>query len=390
MSRVKAALGVCLWACASVATAAPCAGFTDVSDTDTLYCAAVTYLKNKAVTLGCLDGTKYCPNDVVTRLQMALFLHRMGRGGPHNILAEGAAIGGGDYHETAFASTVAGGMGNIASGSYAAIGGGTGNVANADLSFVGGGEANSASGPYAVNVGGQEGNASGSYSAILGGLQGIASGSGSVVLGGDNNVASADFAVAMGNHANADQTRCVLIALWSGGTPVTCRGFASAVRIAGDHGLWIDFGYPDIDGNGSRYIHIGNQVAGRVIASSTGAYLSDVGMWNNNSNRDAKHRFQPVDIADVLARVTAMPITQWEYKLAAGVPHIGPMAQDFHATFGLGGDDKTIGTIDEAGVALAAIQGLNAKLEAQNAAQARELAEVKAMLADIRTQLAAR
>jgi hypothetical protein len=36
--------------------------------------------------------------------------------------------------------------------------------------------------------------------------------------------------------------------------------------------------------------------------------------------------------------------------------HIGPMAQDFYSAFGL--DDKRITTIDEGGVALAAIQGL--------------------------------
>ena len=40
------------------------------------------------------------------------------------------------------------------------------------------------------------------------------------------------------------------------------------------------------------------------------------------------------------------------------------MAQDFHAAFGLnGGDDKHISVVDEGGVALAAIQGLNGKME---------------------------
>jgi hypothetical protein len=40
------------------------------------------------------------------------------------------------------------------------------------------------------------------------------------------------------------------------------------------------------------------------------------------------------------------------------------MAQDFQAAFGLdGADDKHISVVDEGGVALAAIQGLNQKLE---------------------------
>ena len=43
------------------------------------------------------------------------------------------------------------------------------------------------------------------------------------------------------------------------------------------------------------------------------------------------------------------------------------MAEDFHAAFGLGCDDATIGTIDADGVALAAIQALNERLEERGA-----------------------
>jgi len=39
------------------------------------------------------------------------------------------------------------------------------------------------------------------------------------------------------------------------------------------------------------------------------------------------------------------------------------MARDFHAAFGLGESEKRINTVDADGVALAAIQGLNQKLE---------------------------
>jgi hypothetical protein len=53
---------------------------------------------------------------------------------------------------------------------------------------------------------------------------------------------------------------------------------------------------------------------------------------------------------------------------ADGFRHIGPVAQDFYAAFGLnGGDDKHISTVDEGGVALAAIQGLNQKLNQKDA-----------------------
>ena len=41
--------------------------------------------------------------------------------------------------------------------------------------------------------------------------------------------------------------------------------------------------------------------------------------------------------------------------------HVGPMAQDFYAAFGVGEDDRDITSIDEDGVALAAIQALHAQ-----------------------------
>jgi hypothetical protein len=59
------------------------------------------------------------------------------------------------------------------------------------------------------------------------------------------------------------------------------------------------------------------------------------------------------------------------------------MAQDFKAAFGLGNDDRSIGTVDSEGVALAAIQGLNQKLDqqrAENVELKRELVELKMLV----------
>lgn len=80
-----------------------------------------------------------------------------------------------------------------------------------------------------------------------------------------------------------------------------------------------------------------------------------------------------------------MPVYAWNPKgRNAHVEHYGPTAQDFHAAFGLGDDDTLIGTQDAGGVALAAIQGLNTKLESQLSvrdaiieAQAREISELR-------------
>jgi hypothetical protein len=48
------------------------------------------------------------------------------------------------------------------------------------------------------------------------------------------------------------------------------------------------------------------------------------------------------------------------------------MAQDFHDKFGLGEDERMISSVDTDGVALAAIQGLNQKLD-EKAAEVDEL-----------------
>jgi hypothetical protein len=59
-----------------------------------------------------------------------------------------------------------------------------------------------------------------------------------------------------------------------------------------------------------------------------------------------------------------MPISEWSYNdQEPNARHIGPMAQDFHSAFGVGSSDKCIPTVDENGVALAAIQALYQRVQ---------------------------
>jgi len=102
---------------------------------------------------------------------------------------------------------------------------------------------------------------------------------------------------------------------------------------------------------------------------------------SQTSDRNVKENFTTIDPQEVLSRVAALPITEWSFKMDAAARHIGPTAQDFHAAFEVGADDKHIATVDEEGVALAAIQGLNQKVEAKDAqirALAGQLEELKA------------
>ena len=81
--------------------------------------------------------------------------------------------------------------------------------------------------------------------------------------------------------------------------------------------------------------------------------------FNPTSDRAAKQNFHSVNAREILAKVAALPLATWNYKTDPQTRHIGPVAQDFHAAFGVGPDDKHIATVDADGVALAAIQGLN-------------------------------
>lgn len=89
-----------------------------------------------------------------------------------------------------------------------------------------------------------------------------------------------------------------------------------------------------------------------------------------DSDRNMKENFAAIDADATLAKVAALPVTSWNYTFEdPGVRHIGPMAQDFKATFDVGATDKAIAKVDADGVALAAIQALHrrtSELRAEN------------------------
>ena len=100
------------------------------------------------------------------------------------------------------------------------------------------------------------------------------------------------------------------------------------------------------------------------------------------SDRNAKKNFQSVDTVAVLETLAAIPIERWNYQWEkdSDVPHLGPMAQDFKGAFYPGRDDKTISMLEFDGVALAAIQGLNQKLDEKDA----EIQELKQSVAELK------
>jgi len=133
-----------------------------------------------------------------------------------------------------------------------------------------------------------------------------------------------------------------------------------ALRVVTDSGNTPD-GALSVSANGTGLIaRFGN--SSDFVADIRTNGTIDAVVFNPTSDRNAKEHFKPVDALAVLEKVTALPISEWNYKVAEGIRHVGPMAQDFQAAFNLGEDDKHIATVDADGVALAAIQGLNLKL----------------------------
>jgi len=120
------------------------------------------------------------------------------------------------------------------------------------------------------------------------------------------------------------------------------------------HGSWFDgLGFNASAGISCSYLNATGAVSALTFVTT--------------SDRNLKEKFTPIDNQEILERVASLPISRWNFKTDAKTRHIGPMAQDFHAAFNVGPDDKHIATVDEGGVALAAIQGLNEKLKEKDA-----------------------
>jgi hypothetical protein len=294
-------------------------------------------------------------------------------GGSLNKIANNSAqttIGGGYQNNigaNSWVATIGGGRdNNIGDASdWATIGGGWRNDIGSSSwnATIGGGYDNDIgdSSPYAF-IGGGEGNDIGdsSYRATIGGGHGnIISDTApyATIPGGDDNEAWGDYSFAAGRRAKAEHDGAFV---WADATDAD---FASerddqfrvraegGVRLDINSGHWVDFRHKFV--MPSTFM---------VLDTSTGAYLSQSGVWHDSSDRDLKESFSPVDSQEVLARLAELPISTWTFKAEPpSIRHMGPTAQDFVAAFGLGADDTHIAALDTSGVALAAIQGLYAQ-----------------------------
>jgi len=276
-------------------------------------------------------------------------------------------------------SFIGAGDSNSVSANEAFIGSGQGNTiaTAATYSFIGGGYGNFLAAAFGTIAGGYGSTVSGSDAAVGGGEENAAIGTAAVVAGGAYSSARGAYATIPGGYENA-----------ADGTGSFAAGTLAKARNLGDF-VWSDNSTNTELQSTANYQFLARASGGFYLYSNGAATLGvklapNSGTWASASDRNMKSDVVPLDDAAVLAKVAALPISEWSYKAEGGVRHVGPMAQDFYAAFRVGEDDLHITSIDEDGVALAAIKALhaeNAKMNADNASLHSENAALRDRLA---------
>lgn len=232
---------------------------------------------------------------------------------------------------------------------------------------------------------------SGDYGTAFG-YKTVAANTGSVAMG-QYSVASGAASVALGYnaHTNARQGSFVFAdrSVLDDGDPMTEEYFRAGVnhsaswRVSGGFRIFTSSNLSTgvTFQSGASVSNWGQSSA--VISTSTGAMLTTGGVWQNASDSNRKHNIVSISGEEILARLRRLPVTQWSYKNEGAVRHLGPMAQDFRAAFGLGSDEKSIGTVDADGVALAGVKALDTR----TSQQATELETLKKENKELRNRL---
>jgi hypothetical protein len=320
-------------------------------------------------------------------------------GGSFNtVSATAGAVGGGAQNTVSGPkSTVAGGWLNQASGDVSAVGGGVSNKASGTGATVAGGDSNWAALVYTTVAGGVGNLALGNRSTISGGETNTADGLDAVVAGGGTNQALADFSTVGGGSGNQAKGHYATVV---GGISNLAGGFTSLAagtraKANGDGSfVWSDgrdFDFVNPAGfnnvfaaraTGGAQFTVGiNSTTGNPTWSCT---VFNGGSWACTSDRNAKENFAGVNGEEILDRLATLSLSTWNGKGSDPRDrHLGPMAQDFHALFGLGTDDTKIASADLSGVGLAAIQGLYQRLRVVKAQAVEQQATIDAQQNDI-------
>ncbi len=170
-----------------------------------------------------------------------------------------------------------------------------------------------------------------------------------------------------GNFSVRDATRNRVPLRIAAGAP------SSSLVVSADGKVGIGTGSPaallQVEGvNGVMPLRVRNGDDVVIFALDEAGNVTMGGALTEASDVNVKENFAPVDGADVLKRIARLSVTTWNYiSDDPSVRHMGPMAQDFYAAFGLGRDDTHISPLDVNGVLLVGMQTLIAQSEQQEA-----------------------
>jgi hypothetical protein len=169
-----------------------------------------------------------------------------------------------------------------------------------------------------------------------------------------NQATSAGIALNQGNASAANSASTGNIT--AGGNAIMNSGYSGAQNgLAGAGNTYLGIAGVEQKTSAANSALLG------TMGTAAGMMFSDVSM---------KQDIQPVDPAQALESVAQTPVSNWAYKQGipasdGGQTHTGPMAQDVNKTMGekVAPKGKKIDLISMNGIAMAAIQGLNQKVD---------------------------
>jgi hypothetical protein len=258
--------------------------------------------------------------------------------------------------------------------------------------------------------------ASGDYSTVFGSTsvasgmysfatceQSTASGISSVAMG-SVCLASGPYSIGIGRGVTATDSSSVSIGYHSTSTAKYALAFGYQTRASGPYSMALGY-YANANGKTGSFVYADASSTAYTLATSdnqfmvraSGGYLfytntamttgvsipAGGGSWASVSDKHKKENFKKVSSEMLLAKVDELEVSSWNYRTqAAGIRHIGPMAQDLYRLFGYGESDTTITNVDMDGINLVAIQALSAKIQTLEK-KADELEQLKLLLAKL-------
>lgn len=238
-----------------------------------------------------------------------------------------------------------------------------------------------ASGLYSVSFGFNS-NASGE-GAFAVGQAATASGDYSFAAG-HNPQANADHSIALGRGAIVNNISGIAIGYHPTADGEYAMSLGNYTYAYGDHS--VAMGYHSqamhegsfVYGDKSTEAYLQTTSANQFMVRANGGYVfytsadlstgvvlaPGAGSWSILSDSTKKQNITSISPIRYVNKLDSIDVYSWNYKSQnKEIKHIGPMAQDFYATFDIGADSTMINSGDFDGINLLLLKGLNEKLD---------------------------